>query len=241
MRVSIIIPAFNEERLIGETLRQINAAREAFTRRRWASELIVCDNNSTDQTADLARAAGARVVFEGVNQIGRARNAGAGAASGDWLVFVDADSHPSLGLFEEVACQVERGRCLAGGCTVKLAGGNWTAQFIVRLWNAISRSATLLAGSFIFCETGAFHELGGFSQQLFAGEEIEMSQRLKRLARQRGRAVVILHRHPLLTSPRKLHLYTPGEHLRFLLRALLRRRQTLSSREACFTWYDGRR
>src|SRR6478609_2442449 len=89
--VSIVVPAFNEEKLIARTLDAIRAAAEAFVRRGWDTELIVCDNNSTDRTAALARAAGATVVFEPVNQIGRARNKGAEAASGDWLVFVDAD------------------------------------------------------------------------------------------------------------------------------------------------------
>ena len=66
----------------------------------------MCDNNSKDRTAEIARAAGARVVFEPVNQIARARNAGAAAATGIWLVFVDADSHPSAALFDEVAGQI---------------------------------------------------------------------------------------------------------------------------------------
>jgi hypothetical protein len=52
---------------------------------------------------------------------------------------------------------------------------------------------------------------------------------------------VILHRHPLLTSARKLHLYTPREHLRFLFRAVLSPKRILKSREECHTWYDGRR
>ena len=69
----------------------------AFTARGWTTELIVCDNNSSDATPAIAAAAGARVVFEPVNQIGRARNAAAAAATGDWLVFVDADSHPTAG------------------------------------------------------------------------------------------------------------------------------------------------
>jgi glycosyltransferase involved in cell wall biosynthesis len=239
--ISVIIPAFNEERLIGETLRRIKAAMAGFSLRGWEMELIVCDNNSTDSTAELARAAGASVVFEPVNQIARARNTGAAAASGDWLVFIDADSHPSVELFGEVATQIEAGRCLAGGCTVRLEGKHPAASLVVRLWNGISRAATLMAGSFIFCEAAAFRELGGFSVEFFAGEEIELSQRLKRLARQKGKQVVILHRHPLVTSARKTHLYTPREHARFLLRALLRQRKTLSSREACHTWYDGRR
>ena len=52
----------------------------------FTSEIIVVDNNSTDNTANLA--AGAQVVFEPINQIGRARNAGAAVAVGDWLLFV---------------------------------------------------------------------------------------------------------------------------------------------------------
>lgn len=241
LKVSIIIPAFNEERLLGETLRAVQAATRGVARRGWQSELIVCDNNSTDRTAELARAGGAQVVFEPVNQIARARNAGAAAATGDWLVFVDADSHPSAALFEAVAEQIEGGRCLAGGSTVRLPPEYRQANLVASLWNGISRAATLLAGSFIFCEAAAFRQLGGFSEELFAGEEIELSRRLKRLARQTGKRVVVLHRHPLLTSARKTHLYTAREHLRFLLRVVLMRRKTLSSRQACHTWYDGRR
>src|SRR5215472_7376876 len=95
VKVSIVIPAFNEERLLGDSLGKIKLAAKAFENCGWETELIVCDNNSTDRTAEIARAAGATVVFEPVNQIARARNCGAAAAIGDWLVFVDADSHPS--------------------------------------------------------------------------------------------------------------------------------------------------
>ena len=91
MRISIVIPAFNEEKFIARSLRKIKAATDAFSELGWGNEIIVCDNNSTDRTADKARAAGARVVFEPVNQISRARNRGAAKASGDWLLFVDAD------------------------------------------------------------------------------------------------------------------------------------------------------
>jgi glycosyltransferase involved in cell wall biosynthesis len=239
--VSIIIPAFNEERLIGETLARVKEAMGAFGASGWQTELIVCDNNSTDHTAELARAAGAKVVFEEINQIGRARNAGAAAATGQWLVFIDADSRPSRELFAEAAEQMVSGRCLAGGCTVRLDGKHRPANAVTRLWNGISRAGTFLAGSFIFCEAAAFHEAGGFSPDLFAGEEIDLSRRLKRLARQRGKRMVILHRHPLVTSARKVHLYTLREHLRFLLKTVMRPRKVLTSREACHTWYDGRR
>ena len=241
MRVSIIIPAFNEERLLAETLRQVRAASLSLTERGWAVECIVCDNNSTDRTAELARAGGARVVFEPVNQIARARNRGAAAADGDWLVFVDADSRPSAALFADVAGQIQSGQCLAGGVTMRMDGNHRSARMITHLWNGVSRWRRLLAGAFIFVEARAFRQVGGFSHELFVGEELELSLRLRKLARATGRKIVILHRHPLLTSARKVQLYSWREHLRFLTRVALNHRATFRRREACSPWYDGRR
>ena len=78
--LSVIVPAFNEEKLITHSLRAIKTALGEFTRRGWETQLVVCDNNSTDRTSELARAEGAVVVFEPVNQIARARNRGATVA-----------------------------------------------------------------------------------------------------------------------------------------------------------------
>ena len=150
MKVSIIVPAFNEELLLDKSLSQIKSAANVFGLRGWEVELIVCDNNSTDRTAEIARAAGAMVVFEPFNQIARARNRGAAAATGDWLIFVDADSHPSAELFKEVAEQITSGRCLAGGSTVRMDEKHLMAEFFTWLWNCSSRMGHWLAGSFIF-------------------------------------------------------------------------------------------
>lgn len=242
VRMSIVLPAFNEEKLIGATLQAVHVAREAFTSLGWESELVVCDNNSTDRTAEIARAAGAQVVFEPVNQIARARNAGAAAATGDWLVFVDADSHVNRDLFADVAEVIRDGRHLAGGCTIRLDHAPCWAVFFVHGWTTLSRCAHWAAGSFIFVETDAFRAIGGFDQALYASEEIDLSQRLNRLARQRQlKPMRILTRHPLLTSGRKAHLYTPGEHLRFMLKIALSLGSALNRRDACPIWYDGRR
>ena len=115
MKVSVVIPAYNEEKLIVATLRSIKESLRSFTDVGWNTELIVANNNSTDRTAELAAKEGARVVFEPINQISRARNCGAAAATGDWLVFVDADSHPSRALFADVAEKIKLG-CGTGYC-----------------------------------------------------------------------------------------------------------------------------
>lgn len=241
MKISIIVPAFNEEKLIVGTVGAIQQAARAFHEHGWETEIVVCDNNSKDATAELARAAGARVVFEPVNQIARARNTGAAAATGDWFVFVDADSRPTPELFAEVANEIRNGTCLAGGCTVLMDERRLIAVGATALWNSISRLTKWAAGSFIFCEAAAFRALRGFSLELFASEEIDLSKRLKKLARETGKRIVILHRHPLLTSARKVRLYSRGELLRFCASAIFRPRATITNRQACSPWYDGRR
>lgn len=241
MKISIVIPAFNEERLLGESLSRINAARAAFSETGIQSELIVCDNNSTDRTTEIARTAGAIVVFEPVNQIGRARNTGATAATGEWLLFVDADTHPSAELFAEVAEHIRLGKVLAGGCVIRLQGDHRAAAFITSVWNWVSKKRRLVAGSFIFVETAAFRKIGGFNTDFFAGEELDLAKRLHALAREVGREIVVLHRHPVLTSDRKVRLYSGWEHLRFMVRAALRPKAVMKDKAACHAWYDGRR
>jgi len=204
-------------------------------------ELIVCDNNSTDRTAEIARAAGAQVVFEPHNQISRARNRGAAAATGEWLLFVDADSCPSAGLLGELRAAIEASKCLAGGSVIAADSDSLVFRVGIRIWNAISRINRWGAGSFIFCERAAFIELAGFSEDLYASEELDFFQRAKALARRRGRNILILQAHPLHTSDRKVRLYSLRELLGFLGTMVLHPRRALRNPSDCRPWYDGRR
>ena len=129
----------------------------------------------------------------------------------------------------------------AAAWLVRLDGRYPVASLVTGAWNLLSRFKKWAAGSFIFCEAGAFRETGGFSHELYASEELDLFERLKSMARQRGKVITILHRHPLVTSARKLHLYSLWEHLRFLGKTVLLWGRPLKSREECLTWYDGRR
>jgi glycosyltransferase involved in cell wall biosynthesis len=242
MRVSVVLPAFNEEKLLPAALAAVKAASSAFTARGWEWECVVCDNNSTDGTSVVARAAGATVVFEPVNQIGRARDAGARAATGEWLLFIDADSTPSAELFASIATRIAEGRALGGGSTVELEPGTPRyARFVCGLWNFWSRLAGWAAGSCVWVEAEAFRTVGGFGTEYYAGEEVFLSRRLKSLARRSGRRFVILADHPLRTSSRKLKLYTLTEGGRFFFRMLFTAGRAAKRPENCEIWYDGRR
>ena len=236
MKLSVVVPAFNEEKLLAAALDHVRRGMEVFAGRGWSCELIVCDNNSTDRTAEIARAARATVVFEPVNQISRARNTGAAAAGGDWLLFIDADSSPSPALFADVLEAIASPGCVGGGATVAMPGGRADVHMWTAVWNGFSRVTSWAAGSFLFCDARVFREIGGFSERLYAAEELDLSRRLKR----RGR-FVILSRHPLATSDRKARLYAWHEHALFFGKFLLRGARVLRRREECSIWYDGRR
>jgi glycosyltransferase involved in cell wall biosynthesis len=241
VKISIVIPAFNEEKFLGETLAQIKSAAGVFANTGWETELIVCDNNSTDHTADIARAAGANVVFEPVNQIARARNSGAAAATGDWLVFVDADSHPSAGLFADMAKEIQSGTCIAGGATICWDEKRFNAELMMPILNVGFRWRRMLHGPFIFVETAAFRKLGGFNHEVFAGEDWELSRRLKKLAKETGKRLVILHRHPVMTSARRIKHYTVLTAFSTLYHIIFDPHSFTTSRQAARRLYDGRR
>lgn len=243
MHVSLIVPAFNEARLLPDSLDHLQQAAAVLHERGWTTELIVCDNNSTDATAAVAAAAGARVVFEPINQISRARNRGATVATGDWLWFIDADSRPSRELFHRTADEIARGKVVAVGTTLEFENTPWHFRAVAGLWKLWSLLWSHLAGSFVVVDAAAFRALEGFSTEYFVGEELDLSVRLARWGRAQRprRRVRVLRGVPLLTSGRKARLYSTRENLRFLGRMLLFPFATMKRRDACFIWYDGRR
>jgi glycosyltransferase involved in cell wall biosynthesis len=232
---SVLIPAYNEERFVAAT---IDSVHRSFSEIGWQSyEIVVCDNNSTDRTAEIARTARARVVFEPHNQISRARNAAAKAARGQRFIFLDADTQLNQATLRATIAALESGRAGAGGAVVQLEseGVGPGGRLLVQTWNVISRTAKLAAGSYVFCRRNAWLETGGFDEQLYVSEEIWFSRALKRWCRANGLKFAILSASPVVTSARKLHWYSPWEIARqfavFLIPGSWR------NREKCTTWY----
>lgn len=241
MHLSIVIPAFNEERLIGRCLQSISTSLVANFTPSFTSEIIVVDNNSTDNTANLARQAGAHVVFEPINQIGRAHNAGAAEATGDWLLFVDADSVLNPGLLADILRLIEDGKSVGCGSTLQMQGLPWWANWTLQLWTGMSILFRWAAGALVVCRSDAFRDVGGFNQELYAGDEINLSEHLKQWGRQRGLQFIILTKHPLETSSRKVALYSGREIAGQIIRVILHPRRTLQDKKQLSIWYDGRR
>jgi len=239
MNISIIVPAFNEEKFLPATMKAIHSAVPVFDDAGWGWELIVCDNNSKDRTSELAKELGAKVVFEPINQIGRARNTGAAAASGEWLMFIDGDSEPSAEIFRKTLEHMRNDRIMAGGCTMELDMDSRTLMVATEVWNWFSRTMRWMAGSYIFVRAEAFRKVGGFDLKRYAGEELVLSRNLKRLAKKRSQKLVIISEHRLKTSARKMKLYSKREQLGLLLRSVLSPFHVMHRPQAW--WYDGRR
>lgn len=241
MHLSIVIPAFNEQQLILECLSSIKESVAANQRPGFTHEIIVVDNNSTDKTAKLAKQAGAKVVFEPVNQIGRARNAGAAVATGDWLLFVDADSLLNPGMVGDILQLIDNGRFVGCGSVMHMPNLPWWGNAAIGLWTILSVTFRWASGALVVCRTDAFREVGGFNQELFAADEVDLSELLKKWGRKRGLKFTILTRHPLVTSPRKVQLYTGREIAGQFFRVLFSPRKALQDKKKLPIWYDGRR
>ncbi len=241
LRLSVVIPAYNEEKLIAGTIAAVCESLRGAGLPRSAFEIIVCDNASSDATAVLAAQAGARVVFEPERQIARARNVGASRARAPGLLFLDADSWPDAALMGELVAALDDDRVVAGGATVRMQGVPRSIGVSLRVWNATSRLCGWAAGSFLFCRTDAFRAIGGFGLDFYVAEEIDFSRRIKRWGRARGLRFRILHRHPLLTSGRKGTLYSQREIWSLMLSMLRHPRRFFRDRRLLYLWYDGRR
>lgn len=199
---SVIVPAYNEQAWLDASLPALKKAMETVD---VPGEIIVVDNNSSDRTAAVARQHGARVVFEPINQISRARNAGAKCARGAYLVFLDADTLLPPELLHSVLDKLRSGNCCGGGALVVMDHAiPWYTRWILLGWNSIAVRWKLAAGCFIYCLREGFDAVGGFSQRVFASEEIWFSRSLCRWGRTRGMAFEVLREPRVVTSARKM-------------------------------------
>ena len=243
MKLSIIIPAYNEEAELPSCLDYLRRALEQLSTEGWSDawQLIVTDNNSTDSTGDIARAAGAEVVFEAKNQIARARNAGAEVALGDWLLFIDADSRIHVDSLREMLEAIQTDKIGGGGCLVRMDDAPYWGRCGIVLWNTLSRCLGWAAGSYVFCRADAFREVGGFDESYYAAEELHFSKQLKGWCKRRGLKFRILTRQPHASSSRKFRMYSNREIFQLVRRVVFSYGTTVRSRAALDFFYDGRR
>ena len=166
--ISFIVPAYNEEKYLAATLESIHTAARAIG---VDYEIVVANDASTDATAAIAEAAGARVVHAEKRQIAATRNAGAKSARGERFIFVDADTQVNEAVVRAALEAMDAG-AVGGGAAVRFASGPRWAHLTLKVLVRVFRLVKWAAGCFVFCTREAFEKTGGFSEAHFAGEEI---------------------------------------------------------------------
>ncbi len=229
--LSFVVPAYNEEKYLAVTLASIHEAARAVAE---PYEIVVADDASSDATAAVAQAGGARVVQVHKRQIAGTRNAGAASATGDMLVFVDADTQVNVDVVRG-ALDAMRAGAVGGGAAVRFADGPRWLHWFMAIFVPAFRWANFAAGCFVFARRDAFEAVGGFDEAYYASEEIHLSRALAR----RGRFVVL--REAVTTSARKTQSHSFLEMSRLVLMIALRGPAGLKSRKHTAFWYPEKR
>lgn len=201
MKISVVIPAYNEEKLLPGTLECILSALAACDA---DSELIVVNNESDDDTVQIAEAARARVINEKVRNIGRVRNTGAAAATGDVLVFIDADTCVPEALLTKIAEEIRDAQCFGGAVAVDYGEfDRWSMRFYSMGWEFWGKVFNMKQGAAQFCRKTAFEKLGGYDERIFLGEDVDFYWRLTKLARREGGVLSFIEEPRVVTSTRR--------------------------------------
>ena len=202
MRFSVVIPAYNEEDYLPRLLDSIEVAKANYSGGRDAVEVIVADNDSTDATAEVAAAHGARVVKVEKRRIAAARNGGARAAGGEILCFIDADSalHPQT--FDAIDRAMKTNRYVWGvtGSTLE------RKSFALVVTYCLFMPMVLLTGldmGLSFCRREDFEAVGGYDETRLYAEDVKFPLALRRLGRARGQRLTRLPKVKSLGCTRK--------------------------------------
>jgi glycosyltransferase involved in cell wall biosynthesis len=203
MVISVVIPAFNEESYLPATLTRL---REAISHCCCEVELIVVDNASSDRTGEIARLFGATVVHEAIHNIARVRNAGANAARGDILVFVDADTIVPPHFLEKVAAAMSDPACTGGSADIVHAPASRLLRAYLKAWRWFGIRLNMAQGAAQFCRRSAFDLLKGYDESYFMGEDVDFYWRLRKLCGKTGSHLSFLDDVKVVPSVRRFDL-----------------------------------
>jgi rSAM/selenodomain-associated transferase 2 len=172
VRISIIIPVYNEESTIGALLESLQDC--------GAGEVLVADGGSADRTVEIASPY-ARVVHA---PTGRAlqMNAAAQCAEGDVLLFLHADARLGRSALSAVRQAMADPQIVGGNFDIRYAGNDWTAAAFTRINRWRRRFGIFYGDSGIFCRRSVFQSLGGFACWPIL-EDYDFARRLRRAGR----------------------------------------------------------
>ena len=204
MLISIVVPAFNEEGYLGETLASLNRAKALLQRERaLQAEIIVVDNDSDDSTADVALALGATVARETQHNVAKVRNTGAKLSNGETIVFVDADTVVPDNLLSRIVDAMSDETCFGGAVDPDYRPMKLTVKAYLQFFRIIGKLTGMAQGATQFCRRDLFFALNGYDETLFMGEDVDFLWRLKRIAKRQNGSVIFIEDIRVVPSTRR--------------------------------------
>lgn len=235
---SVIIPAHNEEKYIGQCIDAIKRASKKIGDDKV--QIIVFANRCTDKTVEIAAAMGAEVCENTVKCISAVRNDGARLAKGDIIVTIDADSCMTEGSLAEIKEMLESGRFIGGGTRAKFdrmsLGIFISAAYVaLNVIPIIKKHKAVLMGGMFWCYRKDFEAVDGFDETLVSLEDMDLAIRLKQPGDKRGQKYGVLKRSRIITSSRKFDEF--GDWYLIKNKKLTKAIFTGSDREAADKFY----
>lgn len=227
LSISFVVPAHNEAA-------NIEACIGAIYRAAPEAEVVVVADACSDSTAERARCLGALVVEVNHRHIAATRNSGARAARGDNLFFVDGDTRVTPEVVNAALGALGAGAAGGGALFRFDRPVPFYALIAEKLAGLFCLVSQMSGGCILYCRRSTFERLGGFNQQLYAGEELDFAQRVKKI----GRFRVVPH--AVITSGRKIRLYSGRELLAMIWRLFLKGPRALHDRRGLELWYQRR-
>jgi len=201
-RISLVVPAYNEEHYLPRLLDTVDAARARFREGADAIEVIVADNGSTDRTAAIAAQRGCRVVSVEPRNIAAVRNGGAAVARGEILCFTDADMRIHPESFNAIDTAVVSAKYVAGATGVWLE--RWSPGLILTWMVMIPMVIVMkMDTGVVFCRRSDFEAIGGYQKRHHFAEDVQFLVDLRRLGRKRGQTLARLRPVKAIASTRK--------------------------------------
>lgn len=201
-KISLVIPAFNEEAFLPALLDSVDIARANYSRGAAEVEVIVADNSSTDRTAEIAAARGCVVARVEKPVIAASRNGGARVANGAIVAFVDADCtiHPET--FNVIERTMSSPKAMAGATSARFNRSSLGIMATTFIGETLFRIANLDIGV-VFCRRSDWEEVGGYNEKLLCAEDVEFLVALKKLGKSRGQKFIRAKGARAATSARK--------------------------------------
>lgn len=202
MKISVIIPAFNEEKLIGKCIKAVK--NQAFPKKEY--EILVIDNNSTDRTAEIARKAGTEVIpYREKQGFSATKQFGAHKAKGEIIAYTDADSIPDTHWLATIEKLMQNKNLMCVGGTT-LSAENTFANFWFVIYDLICRINQLFGISLIWgpnmaIRRSAFMQVNGINTSLKTSDDWDL---VLRIQKKFGiRSALYTNSLRVRTSPRK--------------------------------------